>query len=231
MRFSLVIGNKNYSSWSMRPWVLMRQYDIPFKEIRVRFDSFDRESDFKRQVLTINPVGTVPVLLDHEREGLAVGDSLAISDYLAECFPDRNLWPADPVARARAHSICAEMHSGFWAMRSMLAMNIEAHLPAAGQLVLRDHAAVRADVARLTNMWTELLLQSGGPMLFGEFSIADAYYAPVCMRMYSYEIPLPTDVKQYVNHVRQLVSVRQWIKEAEAEHDFVPMLEPYRLHR
>jgi len=111
----LYIGNKNYSSWSMRPWVLMTQAGIPFEEVKLRFDSFAPDSQFKRQIGAVNPAGKVPLLLDGT---LAVWDSLAIAEYLAEQFPEKQLWPADPRARARARSICAEMHSGFGALRS-----------------------------------------------------------------------------------------------------------------
>src|SRR5690606_16340702 len=118
---TLYIGNKNYSSWSMRPWVLLRQAGIPFEEKMVRFDAFnDPDSEFKRTILKVSPAGHVPVLVD---EGLAVWDTLAIAEYLAEKFPERQLWPADVRARARARSICAEMHAGFGALRGACPMN------------------------------------------------------------------------------------------------------------
>jgi glutathione S-transferase len=175
----LYIGNKNYSSWSMRPWVLLTQAGIPFEEVMVRFDAFSGDSVFKRRVTALSPVGLVPVLVD---DGLAVWDTLAIAEYLAEKFPDHQLWPADPKARARARSVCAEMHAGFSALRSACPLNVEASLPEVGALVWRDKPAVRDNVARLVAMWSELLAAHGGPMLFGRFSIADAYFAPVCSR-------------------------------------------------
>ena len=122
----LYIGNKNYSSWSMRPWVLLRQAGIPFEEQLVRFDSFASGSQFKEVVGTVNPQGKVPVLVDGD---LAVWDSLAICEYAAERFPERQLWPRDAKARARARSVCAEMHAGFSALRNHCPMNIEASLP------------------------------------------------------------------------------------------------------
>jgi glutathione S-transferase len=125
----LYIGNKNYSSWSMRPWVLMRQADIPFEEVMVRFDAFTPGSSFKQAVLAVNPTGRVPVLVDGDT---VVWDTLAIAEYVAERFPDRQLWPAEPRARARARSVCAEMHSGFTALRGACPMNIEARLPDIG---------------------------------------------------------------------------------------------------
>ena len=194
----LYIGNKNYSSWSMRPWVLLTQAGIPFEEVMARFDSFAPDSDFKKVIGPVSPVGKVPALVD---EDLVVWDTLAIAEYLAEKFPDQQLWPADVKARARARSICAEMHSGFAALRSACPMNIEASLPDIGQLAWRDKPAVRADVARLVAMWSELLAQHGGPMLFGAFSVADAYFAPVVMRLKTYALPVPEAIAAYMARV------------------------------
>ncbi|MFT3718905.1 glutathione S-transferase family protein [Pseudorhodoferax sp.] len=224
----LYIGNKNYSSWSMRPWVLMAQAGIDFEEVMVRFDSFDAGSQFKQAVAAISPVGKVPVLVDGD---LAVWDTLAIAEYLAERFPGKPLWPADARARARARSICAEMHAGFTALRSNCGMNIEASLPEVGQLVWRDKPGVRADVQRIVAMWEELLAAHGGPMLFGAFSIADAYYAPVCMRLATYALPVPPAIAAYVQRVQALPGVRRWIDEAKAEQTFLDFEEPYRLGR
>jgi glutathione S-transferase len=224
----LYIGNKNYSSWSMRPWVLMRQAGIAFDEVMVRFDSFDADSDFKRALKDVNPVGKVPVLVDGD---LAVWDTLAIAEYLAERFPDKALWPADPKARARARSVCAEMHAGFTALRSACPMNIEASLPEVGALAWRDKPGVRADVARLEAMWAALLNTHGGPMLFGDFSIADAYFAPVCMRLRTYALPVSSTVSAYVDRVAALPGVAAWISDALAEKDFLDFEEPYRLRR
>ena len=221
----LYIGNKNYSSWSMRPWVLLKQAGIPFEEVKLRFDSFDTGSQFKAAIHAVNPVGKVPVWVDG---ALVVTDSLAIAETLAEQFPEKALWPRDAAARAQARSICAEMHAGFVALRSHCQMNIEAQLPEVGQTVWREQAAVRADVARLVEMWGGLLQRHGGPMLFGDFSIADAYFAPVCMRLISYAIPLPEAIAAYVERVRQLPGVQAWIADALAEHDFLGFEEPYR---
>ena len=226
--FTLYIGNKNYSSWSMRPWVLLTQAGIPFQEHLVRFDSFEGDSRFKNEVRKVNPAGRVPVLVD---DGLAIWDSLAIAEYVAEKFPDLALWPRDAKARAQARSVVAEMHSGFGALRSHCPMNIEASLPQVGALLWRDQAAVRADVQRICEMWTGLLERSGGPMLFGEFSIADAFYAPVCMRLRNYALPVPGAVTDYIRRVCALPGVKAWIEGALAEHDFVAMDEPYRTAR
>jgi glutathione S-transferase len=224
----LYIGNKNYSSWSMRPWVLAKQAGIPFEEVMVKFDSFDGDSQFKRTILEINPTGRVPVLVD---DGLAVWDTLAIAEYLAEKFPDKKLWPQDAKARARARSVCAEMHSGFGALRSNCPMNIEACMPQIGALAWRDKPDVRADVQRIVAMWTALLEAYKGPMLFGEFTIADAYFAPVCMRIKNYALPVPGHITDYVRRLTSLSGVKAWIEDAMAEKEFVVMDEPYRTSR
>ena len=223
---TLYIGNKNYSSWSMRPWVLLRQAGIAFEEVMVRFDSFSGDSQFKQRLGAISPAGRVPVLVDDD---LVVWDTLAIAEYVAERFPEAQLWPADRAARARARSVCAEMHSGFSALRGTFGMNIEASLPQIGALKLRDQPQARADLARIDEMWSELLDQHGGPMLFGAFSIADAYFAPVCMRIHSYALPVSTKVQAYVDRVRALPAVAAWVQDALAEHDFLNFEEPYRL--
>ena len=224
----LCIGNKNYSSWSMRPWVLMRQAGIPFEERMVRFDSFAPDSSFKRALAGVSPTGRVPLLVD---DGFAVWDSLAIVEYLAERFPDRALWPAETRDRARARSICAEMHSGFAALRAACPMNIEASLPEVGALAWRDKPAVRADVARIDALWQQQLQASGGPMLFGSFSAADAFFAPVCMRLRTYGLPVSEPSAAYVRSVADQPGVAAWIADALAEADFREFEEPYRLRR
>ncbi|GKS92048.1 glutathione S-transferase family protein [Acidovorax sp. SUPP2539] len=226
--FQLYIGNKNYSSWSMRPWVLLRQAGIAFEEVPLRFDSFDEGSQFKQKIQAVTPTGKVPVLVDGD---LAVWDTLAIAEYVAEKHPDKALWPADPAARARARSVCAEMHSGFSALRGACPMNIEARLPDTGALLWRDRPAVRADVARLIEMWTALLQAHGGPLLFGGFTIADAFFAPVCSRLTTYALPLPAHIAAYVERVLALPGVQDWVRGAEAEADFLDFEEPYRLGR
>jgi glutathione S-transferase len=194
----------------------------------VRFDSFDAGSTFKQAVGAQNPVGKVPVLVD---DGFAIWDTLAIAETLAEQFPEKTLWPAHPQARARARSVCAEMHSGFGALRSACPMNIEASLPDIGALALRDQPAVRADLARLVAMWSELLAQHGGPMLFGGFTIADAFFAPVVMRIRTYALPVPAPVAAYIESVCALPGVKAWVEGALAERDFLDFEEPYRMHR
>ena len=225
MALELYIGNKNYSSWSLRPWLLLTQAGIPFREVMVRFDSFGADSAFKATVGRISPVGKVPVLVD---DGFAVWDTLAIAEYVAERFPEKHLWPADARQRARARSVCAEMHSGFTALRNHCPMNIEAALPEVGRIVWRDQAGVRADLARIEAIWTELLATHGGPMLFGDFGIADAYYAPVCSRIRTYALPVSPTVAAYVDRVHALPAMQAWTADALAEHDFIDFDEPYR---
>ena len=179
-------------------------------------------------MLKVNPAGRVPVLVEGD---LSVWDSLAICEYAAERFPERHLWPLDAKARARARSVCAEMHAGFTALRNHCPMNIEASLPHIGALVWRDQPAVRADVQRIVAMWTELLEQHGGPMLFGEFSIADAYFAPVCARIRNYALPVPGHITDYIRRVFALPGVKAWAEDALAEKDFVEFDEPYRTSR
>ncbi|AMO23616.1 glutathione S-transferase family protein [Ramlibacter solisilvae] len=224
----LYIGNKNYSSWSMRPWVLLKQAGIPFEEVMVRFDSFGGDSNFKQTVGTVNPAGRVPALVDGD---LSVWDSLAIAEYVAEQHPEKQLWPQAAKARARARSVCAEMHAGFGALRSHCPMNIEASLTEAGAIVWRDQQGVRDDLQRITEMWTALLQEHRGPMLFGEFTVADAYFAPVCMRIKSYGLPVPGPIAEYTQRVRELPGVKAWIDGALAEKDFVAFDEPYRTSR
>jgi len=220
----LFIGNKNYSSWSLRPWLLMTHTGIIFDEIKLRL-SFADGSPFKTRLTTITPTGRVPVLVD---EGFAVWDTLAIAEYLAEKYAQKHLWPAAPLQRARARSLCAEMHSGFAALRNHCPMNIEAELPDIGARVLREQPDVRRDLQRIEQMWGEQLDKHGGPFLFGEFSIADAYYAPVCSRVRSYALPLADTAAAYAQRVLSLPAMQAWTADALAEHDFLDFDEPYR---
>ena len=224
----LVIANKNYSSWSMRPWVLMRQAGIPFEEVLIPFDDMGPDSAFKRRMRALSPAGKVPVLIEGDE---VVWDSLAIAETLAERFPDQRLWPADAAARARARSVCAEMHAGFSALRNHCPMNIEASLPEDGQRVWGEQAGLRNDVGRLHAMWEAELHRHGGPMLFGTFSVADAFYAPVCMRLRTYALPVSPTVAAYIERVTALPGVAAWIEGALAEKRFVAEDEPYRSAR
>jgi glutathione S-transferase len=225
----LYIGNKNYSSWSMRPWVMLKNAGIAFEEFKLRFDSFDKGSQFRAAIEKISPVGKVPVLVVGD---LTVWDTLAIAEYAAESYPDKQLWPTDKAQRARARSICAEMHSGFTHLRGACMMNIEASLPEAGALALRDKPAVRADVQRIETIWSELLSQHGGPYLFGaRFTIADAYFAPVCMRFKTYGLSTKPQINAYIDTIRNAPGVKDWIADALVENDFREFEEPFRLKR
>ena len=221
----LYIANKNYSSWSMRPWVMLKQAGIDFEEVMVRFDGFDAQSMFKKTLKDINPVGKVPVLVDGD---LAVWDTLAIAEYVAEKFPDKKLWPSAVADRARARSICAEMHSGFAGIRSACPMNIDAHLPEIGALAMRDKEAVRNDLKRIDSLFSALLKANKGPMLFGAFSIPDAYFAPVVMRIKTYALPVSTETQAYIERLCAMPGVKAWIDDALAEKDFIDFEEPFR---
>ncbi|MCP5270662.1 MAG: glutathione S-transferase family protein [Burkholderiaceae bacterium] len=224
----LVIGNKNYSSWSMRPWVLMRACGIAFTEEKLRFD-FSPDSPFRRAVAAVSPAGKVPVLLLDE--GFAVWDTLAIAETLADRFPQAGVWPADANPRARARSVSAEMHSGFSALRNHCPMNIEASLHEVGARIWAEQVAVRADVARIEAIWADALAMSGGPFLFGAFGAADAFYAPVVMRLRSYGLPVGEATRAYMDRVVAHPAVAAWIADALAEQDFIAEDEPYRQHR
>ena len=225
----LYIGNKNYSSWSMRPWVLMRTFAIPFDEVMLRFDDFDAPgSPFKRRVAQVSPAARVPVLVD---DGFAVWDTLAIAEYLAERFPQHALWPRDARRRARARSICAEMHSGFSALRSHCPQNLEASLPAVGERLLKEQPAVRADLERIQALWSDALQAGGGPFLFGDFGIADAFFAPVAGRIRTYGLSVNGAASAYIERMFASPGVAAWVRDALAERDFLQFEEPYRTSR
>ena len=221
----LYIGNKNYSSWSLRPWLLMKASGIAFEEVKLRL-AWDDASPFKQTLLKIAPSGKVPLLIDDS--GFAVWDSLAICETLAERHPEKTLWPRDAQQRARARSVCAEMHSGFAALRSAFPMNVEAALAAVGGRLLASNAAAARDVARIDALWSDALASSGGPFLFGNFGIADAFFAPVCSRVKTYGLALSSAAAAYAERVRDLPAFREWSEAAHAEHDFIVDDEPYR---
>ena len=216
----LVIGNKNYSSWSMRPWVLAREAGIAFEEVQLKFDESDGGLTVKG-IERYDVAGKVPVLII---DGEPVWDSLAICETLAERFPDKKLWPADARARQVARSICAEMHSGFQAMRGKMPMNINRRYPGKGMT-----PESRRDIDRVVAIWTSCRERfgRGGPLLFGRFCIADAYYAPVVMRFQTYAVPLPPGAQAYCEAVLALGSVREWMDGARREKEFVAEDEPY----
>ena len=203
--FQLIIGNKNYSSWSLRPWLLLRKLSVSFEETQVLLQT----EDFKQQVMRFSPVAKVPVLLDSD---LAIWDSLAIAEYLAEQYPQA--WSRDPAARAFARSISAEMHSGFMSLRSQMPMNCRA----TGREIVGDEALAR-DVERIQAIWTECRLRYGesGPWLFGEFTIADAMFAPVVFRFNTYGVDCQGFAAEYMQTVLHDADVQAWLHAAQQE--------------
>ena len=203
----LVIGNKNYSSWSMRPWVLMREKGIEFEEIQIPL----RQADSMERKLAYSPAGKVPILVDGD---LRAWDSLAIVEHLAEKFPEKHLWPANSEARATARSISAEMHSGFLNLRSRMPLNCRADRPEAGR-----GPGVQEDIDRVCEIWRECLAgrSDGGSCLFGEFCVADAMFAPVASRFQTYRVELDGVAADYASAVLELPAVRDWVEAARDE--------------
>lgn len=211
----LVIGNKAYSSWSLRPWLLMKQAGIAFEEIHLSLYA----EGAKQKLLEHSAAGKVPVLKDGD---LTVWDSLAICEYLAERYPEKQLWPAQPAARARARSISAEMHSGFTNLRNQMPMNVRREIPGRART-----PEVAADVARVETIWNECRSRHGadGPFLFGAFCIADAMYAPVASRFRTYGVALAGAGAQYAAAIHALPAMREWIAGAHAEAEVNPQYE------
>ena len=205
----LFIGNKNYSSWSLRPWLAMKMAGIVFNEERICLD----QADTREKILAVSPAGRVPVLIDRKT---TVWDSLAICEYIAETFAGGKLWPSERPTRARARAVTAEMHSGFMALRSHMSMNIRAHLPEKGAAAMAK-PEVMADIERIRSIWTEALERSDGLFLFGDFSIADAFYAPVVTRFATYGVPLSDELAAYSRRVLELPPMLDWIAAAQAE--------------
>jgi glutathione S-transferase len=224
----LYIGNKNYSSWSMRAGVLLAAFKIPHEEVKLRLE-MTPGSTFYATLRGITPAARVPVLV--EDDGFAVWDTLAIAEYVAERHPELAIWPRDAKLRARARSVCAEMHAGFGRLRTVCPMNIEAQLPDVGARLMADDATLRQDLARMDQLWSEALATSGGPFLFGAFSAADAFFAPVVMRVTRYGLPLSAGATAYCEAIEAHPAVAAWVADAMQEHDFIPEDEPYRTAR
>ncbi|MGL4965383.1 MAG: glutathione S-transferase family protein [Inquilinus sp.] len=203
----LVIGNKRYSSWSLRPWLALAHHQIPFEEILIPL----YRDGSKEAILHHSPSGKVPTLIDG---GTTVWDSLAILEYLAERFPDLALWPRDPARRALARSVSAEMHSGFMALRNALPMDLAPPEPGRA-----DVAAAEADIARVTAIWRQCREAAGteGPFLFGAFGAADCMYAPVVLRFDRYRVPLDPVCRAYADAVLALPAMRRWVEAGLAE--------------
>jgi glutathione S-transferase len=209
MSLTLVIGNKNYSSWSLRPWLAMKQAGLAFDEMRISL----RQPGTTARILEYSPSGRVPCLVDGS---LTVWDSLAICEYVNEQYAGGSLWPRDVGARARARAVSAEMHSGFAAVRTHLSMDIRGRYPERGAAALA-RPDVAAEVARIHALWTESLSASGGPFLFGGFSIADAFFAPVVTRFRTYAVPLTAALARYSDAVLGLPAMQQWEAASTAE--------------
>lgn len=220
-RFTLVIGNRNYSSWSMRAWLLMRELGIEFEERVLPLFS----ETFAREIVKYSPAKRVPVLLVDD---FAVWDTLAIAEYLAEAFPDRGVWPRNAFDRARARSVCAEMHAGFGALRAQMPVNVEARLPGLGWNV-----QVQDDIDRIVQMWSALreAHAHSGPFLFGAYGAADAFFAPVVSRFETYQVGLPKACQDYARAVLESASMREWTAAALQERSFLAEDEPYRRAR
>jgi len=215
MGLTLVIGNKNYSSWSLRPWLFLKHNRIPFSEVRIPL--YQEGSTAEQQIYS--PSGLVPVLLDGD---LRVWDSLAICEYASEKFLNGRGLPADMAARAVARSISAEMHSGFQQLRANLPMNLKARYR--WQPVSE---AAEKDIQRVIGLWTQCRSKYGsdGPWLFGSFSIADAMFAPVAIRFRTYDVPLDGIARQYVDNLYGLEEMQAWHADALKESEVLPQLE------
>ncbi len=214
---TLIVGNRNYSSWSLRPWLVMKQAGIPFREHQLYLYTPEGDAELRR----LAPSGTVPVLQDGD---LTVWESLAICEYLAERHPDKQLWPKDPAARAVARAAANEMHAGFAPLRQHMSMNIRRRFPGKGRT-----PDVLKNIARIQALWSDCRQRFGkdGPFLFGQFSIADAMYAPVCLRFITYAVELDPVPAAYVKTMTGLPAMREWIKAAETE---AVVIEKYEIY-
>jgi glutathione S-transferase len=204
----LIMGNKNYSSWSMRPWIAMKVAGIEFDEEIIPL----RQHDTKSQILMRSPAGKLPILMDGS---VVVWESTAILEYLNDKFPEARLWPSDNAARAHARSVSNEMHAGFTALRRGLSMNIK-RIPSAAQV----SPDVQVDIDRIVAIWIDCRTRFGrdGRFLFGAFSIADAMFAPVINRLSAYAVAVPVPVRSYMSSVMELPAWQQWTSEALSEH-------------
>ena len=204
---TLVVGNKNYSSWSLRPWLALRHTGAPFEEVVIPLYAADSPA----KIRTYSPSGLVPVL---HHGSTIVWDSLAICEHVSEAFPGARLWPDDATARAVARSVSAEMHSGFSALRTHMPMNIRAHLPGLG----RTQASLR-DIERIRQLWSDALGRFGkeGPFLFGRFSVADAMFAPVVLRFRTYEVEIDARLREYCAAMLALPALEAWMAAAREE--------------
>jgi glutathione S-transferase len=215
--FTLIIGNKNYSSWSLRAWLVLKQAGIQFEEIRIPLDT----PQTREQLLHHSPTGKVPALRHGEQvlwESIAIAEYIA--EYVAEQFPDRQLWPQDPTARAIARCVSAEMHAGFSALRQQLPMDCRARRVWNG-----TNPDAQADIARILALWQDCRQQWGqaGDFLFGPFTIADAMYAPVVSRFVTYGVPMTAIAQAYTQAIWQFPLMQDWLQAAAAETETLPV--------
>ena len=214
-QLTLVIGNKNYSSWSLRPWLAMKHFGLDFNEVRIAL--YTPESTEKLRLFS--PSGKVPVLI---HDTLTVWDSLAICEYLAIAFPTLHWWPENKNAQAVARSISAEMHSGFQNLRQQMPMNCRARFPGIGMT-----PEVQKDIERISTIWRDCRQNFGtsGSMLFGDFTIADAMFAHVVLRFITYDVKLDQDLRTYAEAIVALEAMQEWLKAAESELETIPEYE------
>ena len=201
----LIFANRNYSSWSMRAWLVLRHFEIPFEEEMVLLSG----ENWQHNIRAKSPSGRVPVLVDGDLE---LPETIAIIEYLADMFPQKAIWPTDRKLRARARAASAEMHAGFSILRKAAPMNLRASHP--GKV---DLDAVADDLARVETLWGELLERSGGPYLFGAFCAADAMYAPIATRLRTYALPASDTAEAYVEAIYALPAFQEWLAEAVRE--------------
>jgi glutathione S-transferase len=224
MHATLVIANKNYSSWSMRPWVLMHQLGIPFDEHKLSFN-LGLGAGFGDAVRRFSPAARVPVLrLALDGGELVVHDSLAIIEAVNDFWPGHGVWPADRADRALARALAAEMHAGFGTLRSLCPMNIEADLRHLGPGLLAENPRLHTDLARVDAIFAA----ARGPFLFGPFCAADAFYAPVALRLRGYGLPVSAPAQAYAERLLGAPGPAAWIADALDEHEWVAEDEPYR---
>ena len=201
----LIFANRNYSSWSLRAWLVLRHFEIPFEEEMVLLSG----ENWQQNIRARSPSGRVPVLVDGD---LVLPETIAIIEYLADSFPQKAIWPPDRKLRARARAASAEMHAGFAALRKAAPMNLRASHP--GRV---DLDTIADDLLRVEKLWGELLDRSGGPYLFGQFCAADAIYAPLATRLRTYELPASDTTEAYVEAIYALPAFQEWLSEARKE--------------
>ncbi|MEM9006709.1 MAG: glutathione S-transferase family protein [Cyanobacteria bacterium P01_F01_bin.86] len=215
MSLKLVIGNKNYSSWSLRAWLYLKESQLPFEEVRLSM--FTKQ--WQEEITQYTPAGRVPVLID---DAITVWDSIAIMEYVRENYPGSVGWPSDRASRAHMRSIATEMHSGFLAIRAELPQNIRMR-----QQRSRDDfsSAAQSQIDRVEILWQDCYQKYGGPWLCGDFSIADVMYAPVALRFVTYGISLIPEAHQFVEAVQALDSIQMWVQDSASETENLPFID------